>query len=136
MSRNKLYILLSAACAIGYCWIMLSFFWSASDDNDAGVCLFKHFTGIPCPSCGSTRSVLSIIHGDFSGSLALNPFGVILMLILVISPLWILIDVLYQKSSLLNFYNRTELFLKQRYIAVPAILVVLSNWIWNICKGV
>jgi hypothetical protein len=36
---------------------------------------------------------------------------------------------------LYNFYNQTELVLKRKWIAIPAILLVLLNWIWNIAKG-
>ena len=136
MSRNKLYALLSTACVTGYIWLTFSYFWGASIENDPGVCLFKHFTNIPCPSCGSTRSILSLLHGDILGSIAWNPFGLILMLILVISPLWIFYDVVNRKESLMKFYNNFECFLKRRYIAVPAVFLVLMNWIWNIYKGV
>ena len=36
-------------------------------------CLFRAATGIPCPSCGTTRALLHLAHGDIAGSLALNP---------------------------------------------------------------
>lgn len=136
MSRNKLYGLLLTACATGYIWITVSFFRDAAVDHNPGVCLFKQFTNIPCPSCGSTRSIISLLHGDFLGSLQLNPLGVILMLILVISPLWILYDVVNQKTTLIRSYHYTEHLLKHKLVALPAILLVLLNWIWNICKGV
>jgi len=135
MSRNKLYALLSAACATGYIWLTISYFHGASNHNDPGVCIFKHVTNIPCPSCGSTRSVLSFLNGDFSGAITLNPFGLVLMTILVISPIWILYDLLKQKASLFRFYYSAELFLKRKWIAIPAVLIVLANWIWNIQKG-
>ncbi len=54
---------------------------------------------------------------------------------MVISPLWILFDVIFKKSSLLKIYNKTELLLRRKYIAAPLIMLVLVNWIWNICKG-
>lgn len=136
MSRNKLYALLSTACAIGYIWLTVSYFRGSSNDNDPGACLFKHITNIPCPSCGSTRSVLSLLRGDISGSVNWNPFGLILIVILVFSPVWILYDVVNQKVSLLKFYKKTELYLKRKYIGIPAILIVLINWVWNIHKGV
>jgi hypothetical protein len=136
MGRNKLYLILSTACAIGYIWLSISYIRDGPDQHGPGLCLFKHITGIPCPSCGTTRSVLSLLHGDVTNSLIYNPFGVIIMLIMVILPIWISFDLVNRKSSLLKFYNRTELLLKRTYIAVPALLIVLSNWIWNICKGI
>ena len=35
-------------------------------------CPFRVVTGIPCPSCGSTRSLVHLAHGDIAGSLILN----------------------------------------------------------------
>jgi len=135
MGRNKLYVLLSTACAAGYIWLMLTYYRAFSLALEPGVCLFKRVTGVPCPSCGSTRSVLSILKGDFAGALLWNPFGIILTFILLVFPAWIIYDVLSRKSTLYNFYNRTELILRRKWIAIPAILLVLLNWIWNIAKG-
>lgn len=135
MGRNKLYVLLSTACAAGYIWLMLTYYRAFSLALEPGVCLFKRVTGVPCPSCGSTRSVLSILKGDFTEAILWNPFGILLTCILLVFPAWIIYDVLSRKSTLYNFYNRTELVLKRKWIAIPAILLVLLNWIWNISKG-
>ncbi len=36
-------------------------------------CVFKGLTGIPCPTCGSTRSLVHLSHGDILSALAMNP---------------------------------------------------------------
>ncbi len=136
MNRSKLYSILILACISGYVWLAITFFiGSLSNGNEYGVCLIKSITNIPCPSCGSTRAVLTFFKGDFLDSLYWNPMGLILIVILFVSPIWILYDVLTRKSSLFIFYNHTELLLKRKWIVIPAILLVLANWIWNICKG-
>jgi hypothetical protein len=135
MSRNKLYVLLSTACAAGYIWLAVIYHQRITNSIEPGVCLFKRLTNIPCPSCGSTRSVLSLMKGDFQGALFWNPFGIILMIILISSPFWIFYDVVSRKKTLLNAYIKTELILKRKWIALPAILLVMLNWIWNISKG-
>lgn len=135
MSRNKLYALLSTACAAGYIWLILTFHRTFSLALEPGVCLFKRVTGVPCPSCGSTRSVLSFLKGDFAGAFFLNPFGIIILLILLVLPVWISYDLISRKSTLYHFYNRTEHFLQRKWIAISAILLVLLNWVWNIAKG-
>jgi hypothetical protein len=135
MSRNKLYAILAAACAAGYIWPLVSYYRIVSNETDFGICLFKRVTGIPCPSCGSTRSIVSILNGDLSGGLFWNPFGIIIMAILIVAPIWMITDLLLKKDSLFRFYNQTEIFLRRKWIAIPAILLVLMNWIWNIYKG-
>lgn len=135
MVRNKLYVLVSTACAAGYIWLFINYHRSFSGTMEPGVCLFKRITGIPCPSCGSTRSVLSIMNGDFITAVLWNPFGLIIMSFLIMAPLWILYDIVLHKDSLLQAYNRTEIFLRRKWIAIPLILLVILNWIWNIYKG-
>jgi hypothetical protein len=42
----------------------------------APVCTFRSMTGLPCPACGSTRSLACLAHGQFLASAALNPLFV------------------------------------------------------------
>ena len=37
------------------------------------VCLFRLFTGLNCPGCGSTRAMHQILHGHFVAAFMLNP---------------------------------------------------------------
>jgi hypothetical protein len=36
-------------------------------------CVFKGLTSFPCPTCGSTRAVLFLAHGEVAASLSMNP---------------------------------------------------------------
>ena len=134
ISRGKLYAILTAACVVGYMWLFHGITKLLSAANAAEVCLFKRVTNIPCPSCGSTRAVLSLINGDFLKSLYINPFGIIIASIMLAAPIWILYDVTTKKQTLLNFYWQIEEVVRKPKIAIPLILFVLINWIWNITK--
>lgn len=135
MKRNKLYAILMIACGAGYIWL----FWAATNAHSKhqlpDVCLIKCTTSLPCPSCGSTRSVLSLLHGDFLNALYLNPFGIIIALIMVAAPLWVLFDISTRKKTLLNFYALSETQLKKPGFAIGLCLLVLVNWVWNITKA-
>lgn len=48
------------------------------------VCPLKRFTGVSCPSCGLTRSWVHLAHGNFSESVAAHPFGLVLVVLLVL----------------------------------------------------
>ncbi|MFP5377580.1 MAG: DUF2752 domain-containing protein [Acidimicrobiia bacterium] len=39
-------------------------------------CPLRSLTGIACPLCGATRSVVAAVHGRWAEALALNPAGV------------------------------------------------------------
>src|ERR1043165_4761974 len=46
-------------------------------------CFFHRMTGIPCPGCGLTRSVLALLQGHVHDSIRLHPFGPLAFLTLV-----------------------------------------------------
>jgi hypothetical protein len=54
------------------------------------LCMFRNLTGLPCPFCGTTRSVGNLLLGDFQGALSMNPLGyvsVALLGVVFISPI-------------------------------------------------
>ena len=135
MTRNRLYLFLASACTIGFIWVAFTFQRKISNESELGVCLFKRLTNVPCPACGSTRSVVSLLNGDFWGAAQWNPFGFIITGALIITPVWILYDLIRKKATLFLFYTSSENFFRQKRVAVFAVLIVLINWIWNIYKG-
>lgn len=135
MNRNKLYSILLIACLAGYTWLYYSIITQKSEVKSAEVCLIKHFTGVPCPSCGSTRSVISLIHLNFFDAFLFNPLGYLVAMIMLLSPLWIIIDVIMKKNSLFIFYQKVENTLRKPNNAILFIVLILINWIWNIKKG-
>ena len=134
-SRSKLYAILLIACMAGYIWLLYGITNQRTESKSIEVCLIKHATNIPCPSCGSTKAVISLIEGNFFKALSINPFGIIIAAIMLITPLWILFDVASKRQSLYDFYKRTEFFLKKPSVAIPLVLLVVINWIWNITKA-
>jgi len=133
---KKLYSILFIACAAGYIWLGLNISQGHHEENIAvEVCLIKHTTNIPCPSCGSTRTILALLHGNIMDSLYWNPLGLIVLLIMLIIPLFMTYDFVCKKELLLKMYYKTEATFRKRKYAVPAIVLILLNWIWNISKG-
>ena len=45
------------------------------------VCPLRALTGVPCPLCGMTTSVVDSAHGDVSGALAASPAGLAAVLL-------------------------------------------------------
>src|SRR5688572_17565890 len=109
MSRSRLYPMVMLACLLGstYLWIQKSnILPDLSRESDT--CLIKSISGVPCPSCGTTRTVFELLDGHLISSLQWNPMGIIVLLIMIISPVWILADVLFKKESFLHYYRLAE----------------------------
>jgi hypothetical protein len=65
-------------------------------------CGFAQMFGVPCPSCGSTRSALGLVHGDWQQVLRMNPVGMLAVGILGI--FWVrAIQVLLREGTLRKF---------------------------------
>jgi Protein of unknown function (DUF2752) len=48
------------------------------------VCPLRALTGVPCPLCGLTSSVVDSTHGDVAGALATNPAGLAAVVLTVV----------------------------------------------------
>jgi hypothetical protein len=131
LTRNKLYILLFIACLAGYFWLYLG----VKGSHTVEICLIKRTTDIPCPSCGSTRSVVSITEGHFAEALRLNPLGYVIAFIMLVTPPWLLVDLLQKRDSLFSSYQKAEAVLRKPQFAIPLTVLIVINWIWNISKG-
>lgn len=135
LERNRLYAMLLIACVAGYIWLYYSITSNVTENKSLDICLIKIATNIPCPSCGSTRSVVSLIKGNFVKAFKLNPIGYIIAFIMLITPIWIIVDIILRKNSLYVCYQKTEHEIKKPKYAIPLTLLVIINWVWNITKG-
>ena len=94
----------------------------APDDHTA--CLVRAVTGVPCPTCGSTRSVLAIGKGDIAGAFMANPLvfvgGIVLLTLGTLQ---------------MGFARRVELHLStgmRRAAWAVAVLLFIGNWAYVI----
>jgi hypothetical protein len=134
LSRNRLYITILLACLAGYVWIYFGIFHGIYQSKYFEVCLIKRITNIPCPSCGTTRSLAAILNGNFEQAFFLNPFGFIVTLIMFIAPFWIIKDLSVKKKSFFDFYKSIEQKSNKPLITILIVSIVLINWVWNITK--
>jgi hypothetical protein len=136
MNKNKLYLFLLFACFVGYSWLLFSLQHEHEIQNqEFTVCLFKKVTTVPCPSCGTTRSVMQLSHGNFLSAILINPFGIIVGLIMLVAPPWISYDFIKKKETFYTAYLKIETILRKRKVAIVLVVLVVSNWIWNIKKN-
>ena len=135
MRGNKFYIFSALALFAGYLWLGWNLY-GAANTSIGSVCLFKSVTGLPCPSCGTTRALVEVAKGDLVHAFMINPFGILFAVIMVISPFWLLYDLLRDRQTLYRCWTRGETLLRERYwLWAPSALLLVVNWVWNIRKG-
>ena len=97
--------------------------------------MIKNVTGYPCPSCGTTRAIQLLLKNNWMASLQMNPFGILVAVLMVVLPLWIVLDTITRKETFYKSYKKVETIIRTKWIAVFLIVLVLLNWIWNIKKA-
>jgi hypothetical protein len=136
LNRNRLYFLFILSAVAGYIWLLINSGTRFTPSSaESGICFIKIVFGIPCPSCGSTRSLIHLFQGEIADAIRWNPLGIVLFPVMTIFPLWILFDWISERSSFYKFYRRAELFIRQKYVATILVILLIANWVWNFYKG-
>ncbi len=93
-----------------------------ADNIVIGKCIIKEMTGIDCPSCGLTRSFVSISNGQWIRSLKYN-FAGLLIYILLISQII--------NSSLFIVRKKYNRYISQFNIifGISTCIILIVNWI-------
>ncbi|YAG12927.1 DUF2752 domain-containing protein [Nostoc sp. DSM 114161] len=94
------------------------------------VCPIRHLTGIPCPTCGMTRSFMAIAQGNLAQAVAENLFGPILFVSFGIVAVHITVELL-TKRRIIAFYCH---LLKQRKLQIIGLFIVLTYYIIRLYK--
>jgi Flp pilus assembly pilin Flp len=89
-------------------------------------CVFKALTGLPCPTCGSTRSITHLSHGDFSSAFVMNP-------LMVVAVGAALLSLLYGFITLLFGLPRIAVKMSERekdILRLSSGIILVSNWVY------
>jgi len=70
------------------------------------ICLFYNLTALPCPACGLTRSVSSLLHGDLMHSLMYHPMGIVVLAIMAV----LAVSIFFRKSNDLFFRYEVKIY--------------------------
>lgn len=133
---RKFYYFTASFILIGLSWIGWNIFCFQQSKPGLQICLLKNTVGIACPSCGTTRSIVHLFHGEFSSAVLLNPLGVIAFIALMIIPFLLIYDYYTSKRILWTIYVQVINLFQNKIFSFIALVLILLNWIWNIQKGV
>ena len=91
------------------------------------LCLFRALTGLPCLTCGTTRSVMSLLQGRFVQAWLYNPMMFSGMVMFFVATL---------ARIVLGRSVRVHLNEPQRTLVwIAAAILLLSNWAYVILCG-
>ena len=114
----------------GIALLMLGAGWLLPILSFAPDCVFKGLTGIPCPTCGSSRSVMHLAHGDILSALAMNP----------LTTLCLIAAILYFIASLTSVafdLPRINIILavkEKNVMRAGVVMILLAQWAYLIIQ--
>jgi hypothetical protein len=92
-------------------------------------CVFRSLTGIPCPTCGTTRAATAFLHGNLAAAFTANPLAAAAGLFFVVgAPLAALWAILRLPVPVVSF----PLPARARFAVVA---VVAANWLYLIATA-
>ena len=95
-------------------------------------CRFHDWTGLPCPTCGSTRMAESLLHGSVVEALSWNP---LVFLGLTGVALWACASTIQRLFGFPAF--RLALDSRERIaLRLAAVLTIAASWSYLIWRGV
>ena len=94
-------------------------------------CHFKEITGHPCPTCGTTRLVLSIFNFDFKAAFFYNPFVFVSGILLGLWTLTGFIPVFFKKKLVISFSA-----LEKKVLIFLFLILFLLNWAYLWVNGI
>jgi hypothetical protein len=94
-------------------------------------CIFHKVTGVPCLTCGATRSIVALSRLDFASSFLHNPLTMIFAIALVVFSSISLFGYIIKKSLVLKFSER-----EKRALRIGAVALIALNWLFLIATDV
>ena len=116
---HELIWLSASVAAIGLAagWFLLGLPWPR--------CAFHDLTGLPCVTCGMTRTAIQFFQGHFLAAFHWNPLVFVVLCSLSIFNAYALFVLVTRAPRLrLVFNSRGE----KQYVRIIAITVLLLNW--------
>lgn len=106
IKNNKYLKLLLIQLTLIIVFVFIFVFVKSSLINLIPPCYWQENYGFNCPSCGSTRCIISLMNGDFSSAFSYNPFTFILIMYVFLLDLLYIINTISDKKYLKFLYPK------------------------------
>lgn len=87
-------------------------------------CVFQGLTGLPCPTCGATRSIVHLAHGDIAASFGMNPLIALGGVGAVLFFVYTLVALLFDLPKIQVQATERE----KNGMRIGALLLIFLNW--------
>jgi hypothetical protein len=109
-------------------------------ESSQSLCPFMLLTGLPCPGCGITKSIIYLYKGDIMGSLGYHIFGPLVVLFCILSVGVLTMEIITGREYLNKLYfNRRVAYLLGAVLAswhvTRLILFIAHHSIHEILRG-
>jgi hypothetical protein len=91
-------------------------------------CVFKGLTGVPCLTCGSTRAVVRLSHGDILPAFGLNPLTTLCLISAVLYFIYSLMSVVFDLPRISFLLTDQE----KNVMRAGAVILLLVQWVYLI----
>jgi hypothetical protein len=89
-------------------------------------CVFRGLTGIPCPTCGATRSVVHLSHGNFLSAFTMNPLITVLLIAATVYFVVSLVSAMFDLPRMSVFFTDSEKHIVRAGVAI----LLLVQWVY------
>jgi hypothetical protein len=112
----------------GIVLIMLGAGWLLPVLSFAPDCVFKGLTGIPCPTCGSTRSVVHFSHGDILSAFVMNPLMTLCLISVLLYFAYSVMSAAFDLPRISFLFSDNE----KKVMRAAVVMVLLVQWAYLI----
>jgi hypothetical protein len=109
---------------LGMLGMAISLFFPGQVSRMPG-CLFRAWTGVPCPSCGATHAGMQLSHAHLFRALRINPFFSLLYIGMALSALNAISGLIFGKNIAIARSERESRLLRNLLV-----LSVPLNWLY------
>lgn len=108
-------------------------------ETSQSLCPFKLLTGLPCPGCGITKSIIFLYKGDIMKSLTYHIFGPLVILFCVVSVFVLTLEIITRKEYLNKLFYNSKVaymlgFVLATYHITRLVIFISHNSVADILK--
>ncbi|OGS34313.1 MAG: hypothetical protein A2293_13560 [Elusimicrobia bacterium RIFOXYB2_FULL_49_7] len=96
-------------------------------------CPIKNLIGLPCPTCGITRTVIAISEGKVEEAFTTSPFFALAFLGCGVYGLYAGVAMIFQTRRIRLVIEQPW---KRYYPGMLLALVLVMNWLWLVFRGI